>query len=124
MTNPFPSEDSDLDAAITRAHSHLEQHDADSEEYRNIVSRLTELYALRNNLNKLNLELYEFDNKHTLDVVKAEHEIELEQRPFHQRVNPDVVLTVAANLLIGFAVIKYEQTGVISSKVMSFMKKI
>jgi CHASE3 domain sensor protein len=42
----------------------------------------------------------------------------------HKRVDPNTVLTVAGNIFIGLAVIKYEQTGVISSKVMSFMKKI
>lgn len=38
-------------------------------------------------------------------------------------VDPNVLITVAGNLLIGLSVIKYEQTGVIATKVMSFLTK-
>lgn len=40
-----------------------------------------------------------------------------------QSIDPNVALTVAGNLLIGLSVIKYEQTGVIATKVMSFLMK-
>lgn len=41
-----------------------------------------------------------------------------------KRVDPNTLLTIAGNLLIGLAVIKYEQTGVITTKVWSFLSKI
>ena len=41
-----------------------------------------------------------------------------------KRVDPNVVLTVLGNLAIGLTVLKYEQTGVITTKVMQFLGKM
>ena len=47
-----------------------------------------------------------------------------DNRPFYARVSPDAVLAVTGNLVIALIVVKYEQTGVISSQVRNFIKKI
>lgn len=41
-----------------------------------------------------------------------------------KRVDPNVVLTVLGNLLVGMTVLKYEQTGVITTKVWQFLGKM
>ncbi len=86
---------------------------------------------------KLALEAASANAKNTLDAEKntfeAErvalertqwlHQRELESRPFFKRVDPNVAVTVAGNLVIGIAVIKHERTAVITSKVWSFLTK-
>jgi CHASE3 domain sensor protein len=39
-------------------------------------------------------------------------------------LDPNTLLTVAGNIIIGVAVLKYEQTGIITSKIWNFMSKI
>lgn len=41
----------------------------------------------------------------------------------NQGVDPNVLLTVAGNLLVTIAVLKFEQTGVITTKLLSFLVK-
>lgn len=40
-----------------------------------------------------------------------------------KRVDPNVMLTVLGNTLITVAVLQYEKTGVITTKLLSFVKK-
>ena len=124
MFNPFAHEDSDLDAAIASAYSDLKSFSADEEGYRNAVSQLKELYALKHKTAELTLKSQESYAEHQLEQDKNAWAEEQESRPFFKRVDPNTALTVAGNLAIALFVVKYEQTGVISSKVTSFMKKI
>lgn len=124
MINPFPYEDPDLDAAIASAHSDLKSLSAETDEYQKAVDQLSKLYKLRNDTLKHYQEAQEFEHKHSLELEQQDYLEEQNELPFWKRVSPDVVLTVAGNIAIGLFVVKYEQTGVISSKVMSFMKKI
>lgn len=39
-------------------------------------------------------------------------------------VDPNTLVVVVGNLLIGFAVIKYERTAVVTTKLWSFMSKL
>lgn len=41
-----------------------------------------------------------------------------------KRVDPNVVLTTLGNIGIALAVIKYEQTGIVTSKVFQFLGKM
>lgn len=41
-----------------------------------------------------------------------------------KRVDPNVVLTTLGNLAIALTVIKYEQTGIVTSKVFQFLGKM
>lgn len=122
--NPFPTEDTALDEEIARVYSQLTQFNAETDEYRNAAARLTELYKLRHDQFKLNLEARKSATEHELEQQKMDHQYDQDNRPWFQRVDPNTALAVAGNIAIGLAVIKYEQTGVISSKVWSFMKKI
>lgn len=122
--SPFPIEDPTLDAEIARVYEHLKTFSAEDEEYQKAVDQLSKLYAIKNNQSKLNLELHQHEDKHMLETEKAEFEAELKAQPFFKRVDPNTVLTVAGNLAVALIVIKYEQTGVIATKVTSFMKKI
>lgn len=124
MFNPFDHEDTDLDEAIASAFQNLEAFKTDEPGYQTTVDQLSKLYKLKNDTAKLNLEGQTASAKQQLDNDQNAWKEELDQRPFYARVDPNTLLTVAGNLLIGLAVIKYEQTGVISSKVMTFMKKI
>jgi hypothetical protein len=142
MINPFPIEDPDLDAAIASAHSNLKKFSAEDDGYQKAVDQLSKLYKLKHDQSKLNLELHQSQLKNDLDQAelaqkreeacdklelereKEDFQNEQDSRPFYERVSPDVVLTVLGNLLIGLIVVKYEQTGVISSKFTQFMKKI
>ena len=124
MFNPFDIEDSDLDAAIASAFADLKSFSADEEGYQKAASQLTALYALKNQTAQLSLQAQQSAAAQQLANDQNAWQEEQDSRPFFTRVDPNTVLTVAGNLLLGLAVIKYEQTGVISSKVMSFMKKI
>lgn len=124
MFDPFSITDPTLDEAIASAYDHLSTLKPDELGYQNTVDQLSKLYKLKNDTAKLNLEALESSAKQQLENDKNAWQEELDDRPFYARVDPNTLLTVAGNLFLGFAVIKYEQTGVISSKVMSFMKKI
>lgn len=124
MFDTFNTTDTNLEAAIASAYSDLSKFKADEEGYRNAVDQLTKLYKLKIDTAKLHLEADETAAKHQLAADQNAWQEEQDQRPFYRRVDPNTALTVAGNILIGLAVIKYEQTGVISSKVMSFVKKI
>lgn len=123
MFNPFDHEDSALDNAIATAYEHLKKSDADSEEYQKIVSQISALYALKNQNAQLSLQAQQTYAAHQLACDVNTWQEEQDALPFYMRVDPNTVLTVLGNLAIGLAVIKYEQTGVVSSKVWSFMKK-
>lgn len=150
--NPFPNEDSDLEEALASAFVDLKSFSANEEGYQETVDQIAKLYKLKTDRAKIILEAEQASSKHELELKKSELEnekhslaidqfdlekqkfdleeikfnsqVEHDARPFYTRVDPNVVATVLGNLLIGLAVIKYEQTGVISTKVMSFMKKI
>lgn len=124
MFDPFDHEDFDLDAAIARVYSYLMNLDPESKEFQATTDRLTDLYALKNQAAQLNFQAQTEAVTQKRAFAESQWEAELATRPFYQRIDPNTALTVVGNILIGFAVIKYEQTGVISSKVMSFMKKI
>ena len=124
MFDPFDIEDTDLDEAIASAFADLRHHKADSDEYRKAVEQLSKLYALKNQTAQLNLQAQQSAAAQQLANDQNAWQEEQDQRPFYRRVDPNTALTVAGNILIGIVVIKYEQTGVISSKVMSFMRKI
>lgn len=124
MFDPFNINDQDLDAAIASAYNDLSRFQAEEDGYQKAVDQLSKLYKLRMDLAKLNLEAQESSAKQLLANDQNAWQEEQDQRPFYRRVDPNTALTVAGNILIGLAVIKYEQTGVISSKVMTFMKKI
>lgn len=117
-------EDSNLDEAIASAFADLTSHSADSDAYQKTVDQLTKLYALKNQSAQLSLQAEQSFAAHQLEADKNAWSEEQDALPFYKRVDPNTLLTVAGNIFIGIAVIKYEQTGVISSKVMSFMKKI
>lgn len=124
MFNPFDREDSDLDAAIASAFADLKSFSADEPGYQTTVDQLSKLYKLKHDVATLSLQAQKDHAAHQLASDQNAWQEEQEARPFFKRVDPNTALTVAGNLFIGLAVIKYEQTGVISSKVMSFMKKI
>lgn len=124
MFNPFDHEDTDLDTAIESAFADLRHHKADSDEYRKTVEQLSKLYALKNQTAQLNLQAQQSAAAQQLANDQNAWQEEQDQRPFFKRVDPNTALTVAGNILIGLAVIKYEQTGVISTKVRDFIRKI
>lgn len=124
MFEPFNIEDIDLDAAIASAFDDLRQHRADSDEYRKTVDQLMKLHELKNSVAQLNLNSQTAFAAQQLAEDQNAYQEEQDARPFYQRVDANTVFTVVGNLLIGVLVIKYEQTGVISSKIFSFMKKI
>lgn len=124
MFNPFDREDSDLDAAIASAYADLKSFSADEEGYQKTVDQLSKLYALKNETAQLSLQAQQTGAAHQLAADQNAWQEEQDSRQFFARVDPNTVLTVVGNIFIGLAVIKYEQTGVISSKVMTFMRKI
>ena len=124
MFDPFDIEDTDLDEAIASAFADLRHHKADSDEYRKAVEQLSKLYALKNQTAQLNLQAQQSAAAQQLANDQNAWQEEQDQRPFYRRVDPNTALTVAGNILIGIVVIKYEQTGVISTKVRDFMRKI
>ena len=124
FSNPFQTEDSNLHEAIASAFADLKNFSANDEGYQAATDQLVKLYKLKHDQSKLNLELHVADNKILLDEANAEFEREQTTKPFYMRVDPNTALVVLGNLAVGLIVVKYEQTGVISSKVMSFMKKI
>lgn len=124
MFNPFDHEDPDLDEAIASAYTDLRHHKAHEDEYSRTVRQISELYALKNQTAQLNLQAQQSAAAQQLAEDQNAWSEEQADLPFYQRVDPNTVLTVLGNVFIGLAVIKYEQTGVISSKVMTFMRKI
>lgn len=138
MTNPFPHEDSDLDAAITSVFADLRNHKADSKEYADAANQLSKLYKLRNDTLQLHQDAEESERKHELEVNKLtletdklaletdshEYQIEQNDRSFLARISPDTALSVVANLAVALIVVKYERTGVISTQVRHFIKNL
>lgn len=123
MFDPFSIEDQDLDDAIANVYNDMKKFNADSEEYRNAASQLTVLYALKNQTAQLNLQAQQSAAAQQLACDQNAWQEEQDDLPFYKRVSPDTALTVAGSLVTALIVIKYEQTGVISSKAMSFMRK-
>jgi hypothetical protein len=138
MFDPFDHEDIALDRAIASAYSHLATLDTDSDEYQKTLTQLSKLYALKRETAQLNLQAQQATAADALS--NFQHELECEQHklaceqqtwereqcdlPFWKRIDPNTALSVAGSILTAVIVVKYEQTGVISSKVMSFMRKI
>lgn len=124
MFDPFSHEDHDLSEAIASALADLKSFNADDEGYEKTVNQLTKLYAIKHDADQLNLQAQKDHASHQLECDKNTWQEEQDQRPFYMRVDPNTLLTVAGNAFVALAVIKYEQRGVIASKVMTFMKKI
>jgi hypothetical protein len=124
MFTPFDHEDLDLDDAIANAFADLKKFKSEDEGYQTTVDQLTKLYALRDQTAQLNLQAQTAAAAQQLAQDQSTWQEEQDDLPFWRRVEPNTVVTVAGNLVLGLLVIKYEQTGVISSKVMTFMKKI
>lgn len=61
---------------------------------------------------------------HTEEYQKAVDQLVKLNGLKNQGLSPDTLATVAGNFMIGLAVLNYEHTGVITSKVWSFLKKI
>ena len=124
MFDPFNTEDLALEEAIASAYADLKAFSADEEGYQKAIDQITKLYALKNQTAQLSLQAQQ---SHAAQQLAEDQNAWMEEQdslPFYKRVDPNTALAVAGNLIIGIAVIKYEQTGVISSKVMSFMRKI
>jgi hypothetical protein len=121
---PFPTEDFALDEEIARVYTHLNNFQAETEEYQQAVDQLSKLYELKNKQNKLALELHQHADTHAIAQQQMDAQYDAENRPFYARISPDAALAVAGNLVVALIVVKYEQTGVISSQVRNFIKKI
>lgn len=124
MFNPFDQEDHDLDDAIANIYQDLKKFSSDDDEYQKAVDQLSKLYAFKNQTAQLNLQSQTAAAAQQLAQDQSTWQEEQDSRPFYERVDPNTVVAVLGNIFIGLAVIKYEQQGVISSKVMSFMRKI
>ena len=123
MFDPNAHEDTTLEKEIDRVHTHLTSLTPDSDEYEQTIDQISKLYALRNANNQLSLQAQKEYAAHELATSNAAHEKEQTKLPFYKRVDPNTALSVAGSLLTAVIVVKYEQTGVISTKAMSFMRK-
>lgn len=54
-------------------------------------------------------------------LVKV-HALKEEESP--KRLNPDVLVTVAANLAVAVTIVSFERNNVVTSKVLDFLKKM
>lgn len=124
MFDPFDREDSDLESEITRLHSLLCSLDPTEEAYQKTSQQLTHLYKLRYDRAELNLKSKQQFAEHQLKQDESRWQEELDQRSWFERVDPSAVVTVAGNLVVALIVVKYEQTGVISTQVRNFIRKI
>lgn len=61
---------------------------------------------------------------HEKDYASAVDQLVKLQTFKKKNLDPNTLITVIGNLVIGFAVLKYEGTGVITTKLWSFMSKI
>lgn len=113
-----------LEEAIAKVYSDLKKFKSDDDEFQKAITQLSKLYAIQDQLAQLQLQAQKDYAAHQLAQDQSAWNEEQDSRPFYMRVDPNTVVTVLGNLAIGLAVIKYEQTGVISTKVMSFMRKI
>lgn len=124
MFDPFVHEDATLDEAIASAFAHLAHLDPDSDAYQKTLNQVSALYALKTQHAQLSLQAQQSHAAHQLECDKNAWQEEKDELPFYRRIDPNTALTVLGNAAIALIVIKYEQTGVISSKVFSFMQKI
>lgn len=123
MFNPFSHELKALDEAIASAYSHLTTLKPDEDGYQKTIDQIVKLEKLHHDFATLHLQAQKDYAAHQLACSESQWEAELAERPWLKRLTPDTVLTVGGSLLTALFVIKYEQTGVISSKAMSFMRK-
>ena len=124
MFDPFDHADADLDAEIDRLHSSLAKMDATEEAYQKTSQQLSHLYKLRYDRAELILKSQQQFAEHQLKQDESRWQEEQDQRPWYKRVEPNTTVTVAGNLLVAIIVVKYEKTGVISTQVRNFMRKI
>jgi hypothetical protein len=131
MFDPFNHEDTDLTDEIRRVHSILSTFSPEDEEYHKAAQQLSHLYRLKHESAQLNLQSQQSFAAHELAVAaqqlahdESRWQEEQEERSWFKRVDPSTVVTVAGNLVIAVIVVRYEQTGVISSQVRNFIKKI
>lgn len=122
--NPFEYEDHDLDVAIASVFNELATMQVDGDSYQKATNQLNKLYALKHEQIRIELEYQIHADKQTLAQQEQDHQYDQDNLPWHKRLDPNAVLAVAGNIFIGLAVIKYEQTGVISSQVRHFIRKI
>jgi len=123
MFTPFDHEDTNLDEAIASVYEDLKKFSVEDDGYQTAINQLSKLYKLRNDLATLNLQAQKDHAAHQLACDQNTWQEEQDERPFLERLDPNTVLTVTGSLITALIVIKYEQTGVISSKVMSFVRK-
>lgn len=123
MFNPFDHEDPALDRAIASVYSDLTDLKPEEEGYRTAAKQLSELYAIKYDAAKLTAQAQKDYAAHQLAAEQSRWEAEQADRPFLKRIDPNTTLTVAGSLLTALVVVKYEKTGVISSKALSFMRK-
>ncbi len=123
MFTPFDHEDTDLDEAIASAYERLKTFNAEDDGYQTTLNHISKLYKLKNEIATINLQAQKDHAAHQLACDQNTWQEEQDEKPFLQRLSPDVVLTVGGSLVTALIVVKYEQTGVISSKVMSFVRK-
>lgn len=124
MFTPFDHEDHDLDDAIANVYDDLKKFKSHDDEYQQAADQLTKLYSLKNQTAQLNLQSQTSAAAQQLANDQSTWKEEQESLPFYKRVDPNTVATVGANIVVALLVIKYEETRVISSKVLSFMSKI
>lgn len=132
MFDPFAHEDSQLTEEIRRVHSILSHLNPDEDGYQKTSSQLSHLYRLKYESAQLSLQSQQSFAAHELAAAAQQlahdesrwKEEQEERLSWFDRVEPSTVVTVAGNLLVALIVVKYEQTGVISSQVRNFMKKI
>jgi ABC-type transport system involved in cytochrome bd biosynthesis fused ATPase/permease subunit len=124
MFDPFIHEDAQLNDEIHRLHSILTAIDPDGDEYQKTSLQLSHLYRLKYERAELILKAQQSHAAHQLECDKNAWSEEQDQRSWFERVDPSTVVTVAGNLVVAIIVVKYEQTGVISSQVRNFIRKI
>ena len=94
----------------------LSEMDSESSEAQSYVKELSQLSVIRNNYLEGIKKLQDIDDR---SIPQCEEKI-----GFFDRVDPNVLIQVGANLAGIFAVLNYEKLGVIASKAFGMIFKV
>lgn len=124
-----PAESGQLEAVIDMMYSSLLNGTPGTPEFAKLVDQLNSLYEVKETDTKLKLETIEVLSKQ--EVAEAEIRLkevetrlkELEVKNFN-KVKPEALLALVANLGGILAIIKFEQFHALTSKALGFVKKL
>lgn len=124
-----PAESRKLDAVIEKMFDSLLEETPGTKEFTHLTEQLNSLYEAKQTDTKLKLETIETLSKQELAEAETRlKELEIELKTLEvgsfNKVKPETLIALVANLGGILAIIKYEQFHALTTKALGFVKKL